>query len=295
MLSECHYTSSCQDFSLKIMGGGISFIIKKINKILIPFIFFSAIPLLPYLFLTPKDCISILLYPVYGPDNINYPIWFLLCLFWTNMIYIIIHSFCKSILTKTLCVAAIAFSGYLLGKSNIYLPFYLSSALTSLPFFYLGVLSRKLPFLYQTTSKDRLLILSICIICIGAITYCWLIHTPYIAFRTNSYYGNIMEIYIIAIAMVLGLLTLCKVIVWIPVVSYLGRYSIIVLGLHGECLGFVRVLFIKFMNYEPSALLVLILTLFLCWLSIPVFKSIAPHFTAQKDLIHFNPTLKAAQ
>ena len=69
------------------------------------------------------------------------------------------------------------------------------------------------------------------------------------------------------------------------IVSYFGRYSIIVLGLHGLYLEFATVPLSYFTGHEFTAIENFVITLLLCWLSIPIFKKYFPSLTAQTDLL----------
>lgn len=67
-------------------------------------------------------------------------------------------------------------------------------------------------------------------VCIGIVlSYLFKAHFD---FYTNSVNGLLPFIYINSALMVTGVLLLCKVIGHLPYFSYIGRYSIIVLGLH---------------------------------------------------------------
>lgn len=77
----------------KDYGGGLNFLIKKTNKILVPFIFFYCAGCLAYYgikLLAPEllvtDANGIL--DIFNNRQFfNGPIWFLLCLFWCNIIF----------------------------------------------------------------------------------------------------------------------------------------------------------------------------------------------------------------
>ena len=81
--------------------------------------------------------------------------------------------------------------------------------------------------------------------------------------------------------MVIGTLLLCKKIGRLPVVSYIGRYSIIPLGIHWVLIHYIN----KIMPSLPySTLVIFVLTVTISICLIPVFIKYFPYFTAQKDL-----------
>ena len=90
----------------------------------------------------------------------------------------------------------------------------------------------------------------------------------------------------ISITSVLAVLFLCKIIKYIPFISYCGRYSIVLLCVHHMIYRPLMVLLpktgIEFLSEKWS---IAIITLLLSALCIPVCKRLIPWFIAQKDLI----------
>lgn len=72
---------------------------------------------------------------------------------------------------------------------------------------------------------------------------------------------------------------LCRICVTIPGVAYLGRYSLIVLGM-----PMPMILLLK--PYVTNGWLLLALVALSMAAIIPVFKRLFPHMTAQKQLIY---------
>ncbi len=269
----------------KDYGGLVQLFYKKTNKILIPFCFFTLLYLIPGIWKYSKTIImSVFIDPIFAPQVVNYPIWFLLCLFLVNIIYFTIQKYFTNWTTKSIVVMLFGLAGYMLAYYNIYIPFFLGSAFSALPYFYVGVLLKTTPILYKT-SNDKIYFGVIMIIMLIAVAYCCIYGTPTLLFRSNRYTGNLLGIYLISISLVLGLLLLCKIVGWLPIVSYFGRYSIIVLGLHGLYLEFATVPLSYFTGHEFTAIENFVITLLLCWLSIPIFKKYFPSLTAQKDLL----------
>lgn len=104
---------------------------------------------------------------------------------------------------------------------------------------------------------------------------------PCISFLENEIHGNLIIVYITSAAMVIGTLLLCKQIGRLPVISYIGRYSIIPLGVHWVLIHYIN----KIVPTLPhSALVNFVLTVVISICLIPVFLKYFPYFTAQKDL-----------
>lgn len=128
----------------KDYGSILNFFKKKINNILIPFIFFYIISYLAFYIIR-----------IYAPDipvanatgildmftqrNLfNGPLWFLLCLFWVNIYFCYISYFFHKEKYRALIVMLIAIIGAILLHHDIFLPMYLDIAMRALPIFYIG-------------------------------------------------------------------------------------------------------------------------------------------------------------
>lgn len=222
--------------------------------------------------------------PFYQPKILNLPIWFLLGLFWVNLIYYTIDKWCDNIVLKYIAVVACGLCGYTLHRYDIYLPLFAASAFSAVPFFFTGVLMRKLPILYRTV-KDKYFY-AVCLpLFTGAIIYCVCYQTPFIDFSLNQYNGNLLAIYVIAISMVTGLLMVCKLVRWLPMISYFGRYSIMTLGFHSIFKQYAYLPLYWTSGILPTTVQNFTITLLLCWIAIPIMRRWLPKLTAQSDLI----------
>ena len=82
------------------------------------------------------------------------------------------------------------------------------------------------------------------------------------------------------------IMLLCKKVKEIKVISYLGRYSIITLSIHGPILHFLGPLVSRYIhNSWAQASALLLITLSICLLLTPVFLKVIPQMVAQKDLL----------
>lgn len=273
----------------KDYGNIVNFIIKKINKLVIPFGFFFTLYLIISIVLSPHSAVISKVFleikrPFIEPDIINIPIWFLICLFWVNILFYVVNKNIKRNWQQYLIVFLLGLIGMLLGQNRVYLPLFMSSAFSATPFFFVGIFLRKLPILYKTPHDNQIL-LTCSVFLIATIVYCVLQGTPYIEFRSNEYNGNILEIYLVSIILVVSLLLLCKAITWLPVVSYLGRYSVIILCCHIIYKDFVYFPLYLCLWRPVTAHETIVATWILCWVTIPVLKGVLPYVTAQKDLV----------
>lgn len=275
----------------KTYGGVKDFIIKKLNKILIPFVFFYLLGnfafyaikyIAPQLLITDSRGI----FDIF--DNrqfFNGPIWFLLCLFWCNIYFVLIHSYIKKEEIRIAFVCLLGLIGWWLGYNNYFVPLFIDVAMTAMPFFAFGYYLKRSNILYPNNWDKYNLILAFAFWCISFV----LINTT--DFRLSFHYNGINGIstYFIAIASVLSILFLCKSIKRLPYFSYIGRYSIILLCVHHMIYRPVKVLLeASKIEIIDNEYIVAIITLLLSTLCIPICKKYIPWFVAQKDLIKTN-------
>lgn len=272
----------------KDYGGFINLLLKKINKILVPFLFFYLMGyLLFYLFewLTPglikSDARSIL--DVFTQRQwFNGPIWFLLALFWANLMFCIVSLNIKKEAIRALIVGCIGVFGAALGKTEVFLPCNIDSAMTAIPFFYFGYLLKKTPLLYPN-KYDKFNLLWVMLLYAVSVEIEIAFDNPRLGFHSNFIVGNYFVILCISITSVMAALFLCKIVKGLPFVSYFGRYSIIPLCVHHLIYRPIKLLLAQFNISEGGY--VAILTILICWACIPLCIKFIPWFTAQKDLI----------
>lgn len=280
----------------KDYGGIVPFLHKKVNKLFVPFCSFAMMGLM-LAFIGARDfcyLIELMKIPLHRHFMVNYPIWFLLCLLYVNIMFYVINRYITNKYLRLGVIIVIWSIGYLLYMEDVFVPFFFASAFSALPFFYIGYLLKSTPLLY--VSKNDRAFLGIGLMCIIlAVTYCCLVENPSIDFMHNEYSGNVVEIYLVSIAMVVGILLICKSVMWLPVVSYIGQFSIIVLGLHALVMEYSKLLIFHLTGHELIKLEKLALALFICWICIPLFRAIFPSFTAQSDLFHLPERFKRAR
>ena len=272
----------------KTYGGVKCLTIKKINKILIPFLFFYlvgyvafyAIKLFaPQLLITDARGIFDMF------DNrqfFNGPIWFLLCLFWCNIYFYIISTYIKKESLRIAVIALLGFIGWFLGDKEIFVSLFLDVAMTTLPFFAFGYYLKKSNILYPNKADKYNISIAIILWIIALI-----IESQSSNLRVSFHYNHISLLaYITSITSTISFIFLCKSIKKLPFFSYIGKYSIILLCVHHMIYRPVKILLqstnIEIINNEYA---VAFITLFISTLCIPACIKYIPHFVAQKDLI----------
>lgn len=267
----------------KDYAGGIrEFLLRKANRILIPYLFFMA--------LYRVSAKAVWLLTGIGIGDVWAPLWFLLCLFWMNIVFATLYYIVKRLIPDGikseiilgLIVLGIGIAGYLAGD----LPLNIGTALTSLPFLWMGYfLNRRLHFLQLGITRWWSLLTAIVLLA--------MLHFTYAGdnfFYLNIYNAPLFLIYLSGLLGTLGVLLLSRGIRWLPVISYIGRYSIIVLCTHMAVVkAVIAALCLLPIGWDDAdivpSLVVLTLTIvcsvLCCWL----LSRYLPWFTAQKDLI----------
>jgi len=273
----------------KHYGGFYRFSIKKYNKILIPFLFFYIIGYSVFYFLfylKPSLLITSstgILDVFINRQYFNGPIWFLLCLFWCNIIFFIIVDNIKSDINILFVIVILGFVGYTLGNNGIFIPLFLDVSLTALPFFCFGFYLKRTPLLYPN-QYDKWNVFIFCML--FGLSY---LIGSYFSYQMGFHYNNMKGGfigYIIATCSVIAVLLFSKTVVKLPVISYLGQYSIIVLCIHHLIYRPVKV----GLNYVPynslnNPWVLSLITLTFCYFLIAPLIKVIPQFVAQKDLV----------
>lgn len=282
----------------KKYSGILFFLRKKINKLIIPYTFWFLIfgVFLPFVLWEYFE-IKMWFYSSYGLLAIKYifsehilanpSIWFLVCLFNVNIIFYLICMTCRNCKNVIITSIAIGYVGVIMGYFKLDLPYYIDSALSAIPFFCFGwILRNQTNFLYRKDKKKLEILYIILIIIYGFILH--FCNKGVCGFISNVFGGPVSWIllYPYGIIGTVSVLYISKIIGYVPVLSYLGRYSIIILCTH-VCL-------IQIADYVACHFIVdkcnivignFILTIILGLVMIPVCRYMLPYFTAQKELI----------
>jgi len=285
-------------FFISFRKGHKQFIENKINKIIIPFMFFIFITNTIFwiikdifhgydmgYFDSPFQWVSGLQF-WYDWQNCglnNTPLWFLCALFNAYMIYLIIDKITKGkeVLTLVILISVSIISNILLFY-NIQIPFLIGTALQNLIFIIVGNQIRKRTSILQSKQSASVNI-SVAILLFGVLYF------TVLAYHTmNNFIAERFIYYFNGIIGTIAIILISKTINYIPIVSYFGRYSIVVLGLHQPIMGNIMKIFrLLFENEVLIKTCTLFITLAICLLCIKILVRFLPWFVAQKNLIYF--------
>lgn len=273
----------------KDYGGFFQLLVRKLNKLLIPFLFFYLTAYaVYYLFEWAKP--GLIVTPANGILDVftqrqmfNGPIWFLLCLFWGNLFFCIIKQNLRQEYQRAVAVLLLAGVGVTLGYNGVFVACLIDVSLTSLPFFYMGYLLNRTPILYPNKFDRYSVLIAICFWIVSVIAH-FTVGTPHISFLQNIINGNVLLAYIIPLIQVLAILFICKAVGHVPFLSYIGRYSIVLLVLH-HMIYRPLALVIRHFDLPQPALLNALITILVCAALIEPCRRLIPWFVAQKDLV----------
>ena len=281
----------------KTYSGFIEFAIRKLNNIIIPLLFFYGLNVMACIIYW--ICTGIVtgfssnfewnaIFDIFYRNNWRLqavvPLWFLFSLFWANLIFYFIKSKFRGFVVCAI-VLIMAIVGFLLGLQKVNLPWYLISSLIGLPYFVLGHYIKQNGWL-QCSIIRWLGFLQFVVIAVVVIFVARDYNTA------SSVDEFLLYRYLIPFVSVLSLFWFCKSISQrVPVVTFIGRYSLIVLGTHMFLISHLYLIPMKLLGDDNKWLWRICLFVFVITLEliiIPFMRDKFPRFTAQKSF--FNPS-----
>jgi len=282
----------------KEYGGLKIFTIRKVNRLLIPFLFFAYVTCaIELVFNRHRPWKYYILEPFMQDMS---PLWFLVSLFETYILYFLLCRWTRNAkeTTRVLILIVITLAAWYWSKLfNVLLsqnadstsPYlwsilnaqisYLLSAIMALPYFHVASKLKLSGFLNKSYSIKFLITTFIV-----SVLLCWAsshYNGSFPNYRIAHYGSYYTLLYISAFAGICIVWCFCYKVKHLPFFSYLGRYSILVLCTHSI---YVRAInsFIDIPN-----ILIAIIVLALMPPTIWFFKNFFPYVTAQKDLLKF--------
>lgn len=277
----------------KSYDGFGSFVKKKINNLLIPFVFFYFV----FSFIIPQILKKLGLWVIfYQPFNRiisawlfdfypSVPIWFLLCLFWMGLIFYGIYWFSNSFQHNLISIIfisiAVGIIGIFFGIKRIDLPANLDTAMTNIPYYMAGYVFFHKTQLFYPNKYDKYIYLFIPFaIAITAIVL------PQVDVFNNHFAPNAwISIYPCGLLGVFAIVLFAKRIQKLPIISYYGRYSIIILVFHYLMIEIVKHILEHFSFSMELQFIINFLVIFsLFYIVIPFSRKYLPFVTAQKSV-----------
>lgn len=277
----------------KEYNGLLDFSKRKINNLLIPFVFFYIVCsyAIPYIanflgieiYKIPfSQFFTILFTKVAYPSS---PIWFLLSLFEVNFFFYLIillsHKYTHRGLFVCLFSLLVGCLGITFGIYQVPLPLCLDSSLSFLPFFAFGYLASNYTTLLVSSKYDKYHYIFVPIALLLVFFF-----AQEVNFRKNLFPGNSwLTLYPCGILGSYAIMMISKRLSKLPIVTYYGRYSIMVLVTHEAVFSIVGFVISHFkLSITVLFLVNLFLTLIVCLALIPLMRRYLPYVTAQKRI-----------
>jgi len=178
----------------------------------------------------------------------------------------------------------IGITGVVIGQQGLNIGGNLDTTMSAMPFFCIGFVLNQHTSILRPNKYDKYIILFIllfffvawlCSLC-GSVNY-----------KNNEYYMSIPLVYIGGVAGTLGVLYMAKLFNSLPLISYCGRYSIIILVTHQPMIGLYKIVCARL---GIIGYLELFLSLALMMLSylliIPFMIKFFPHVCGLKNMIN---------
>lgn len=176
-------------------------------------------------------------------------VWFLTCLFVVEILFWIINTISLNKITSMLFILGSAILGYM---GSLFMPFRLpwsiDIALTAVVFYGIGyIFKEKLDKLTDFTANKNLA--AVIPFVILSIVFCFV--NGRVDMYSN-YYGNILFYYLSALSGIIFVITLCKKIPQNKLLQYIGKNTIVILGLSSVSLFVIRGVFYLIYSRLPN-------------------------------------------
>lgn len=280
----------------KTYEGFYSFLKKKTNKLLIPFLFAYFVFGIPsILFQDRWNGDSTTLYSFfeeYGRLDLGLvpSAWFLICLLFVNLYFYSVFVVSKrNIKVISLSCIVLGILGYYINVLGFYISLWLDTSLTVMPFFLFGYLMRNFSNILYSEMKQKYYLLFVFSLTALLLTYYIFEHRNLssLNFIQNIFGINIISLYLGGISGSICILIIAKYLQYVPVFSYIGRYSIVVLLTHQPLLFIIRNIYYQLGLSQEGFLNNFVIFIIIIFLSLPIISfcvKYLPYCFAQKDV-----------
>lgn len=276
----------------KDYGGLFLTMVKKTNKLVVPAVFFYVATLIPLIILLSSQGIPYSEQNYHLSDIIkskilyNGPIWFLLALFWDNIFFLLIMNFTNgNKFLMGILSMGLGLIGLLRIEHYFPMPLYMHQALLGLPFFFLGFILKRTSLLSSDSNRILNCIGGIVLFSSGIVLAIFT-DLPCIQYSILSYEGNMFFFPIVSLMLIIGLLLVCKSIKRVPLISYIGRYSVVILCTHYIMIDIYRIIFNQY-AIMMSPFIMFSIIMLVCILFIGPMIKYMPYIVAQKDVFSY--------
>lgn len=312
---DSHYTSSFMVPLFFMLSGCFykpydstkTFLKKKVNTLIIPFLFFYlvfsvAVPNLLHAcgyagirqtsalgWSSLFNCFTRKIYS-------NTPVWFLLALFWVTITFYGIQRITNGRKHQHTLIAiatcAIGLLGYTIGNLGIFLPLNIDNAMTAFPFYTIGYYAYRHTTLFKREYSSVSMLLCLCV-CVAFVT----VMTPGCDFLANHFpWHHIFGFYGCALLGSLGILIISKCISTNKMLSFYGKNTLILLCMQMSVLQVTNIIVSKCYHGTPYVGIAL-LTIGAAVIMIPVIYFLNRYlpFFCGKKIFQYRPADREIQ
>lgn len=226
----------------KEYGGFVDFSIRKIDKLIVPYLFFAVIFIVPDLLLLNPEEFNRIVTLDYWKEALLWPrnhnLWFLRSLFFANIFFFLFRKAVGQLHIAWQLIVAILiawivdhFTHHLQVPSQTDLGLYwlmnAATAITVIPLFIVAHYARSKGLLQLRLSP----FMTIALLLLFA-TIWYFATDSIVALNVNAVGRSILRFYVASLSAIATAWLIARAIGYIPLISYIGRYSLIVLGVH---------------------------------------------------------------
>lgn len=258
------------------------FIQKKVKTLLVPFIFwwvvsyalfYACMAFIPgFSSMTPArgifDCFT-------QKEYFNGPLWFLLALFFLQVICYVVERLFGTMLWRVITYGAIGLLGYELAMLDIDLPLDIDVALSATPFFAMGMILKRYDVLSMIDTQPKMVVTSIFFY--GVYLLC-----PVAIFMSvNHFNGSLMDVFGIGMSLCMSYILLIKLMSihlsrLTGFLSYIGRNSLYIMCAHHLMYRPIKMLLQRYPTEPFDGIILLVASTGLCLLTAPLVERYAP-------------------
>lgn len=278
----------------KQYDGFVDFVRRKTNNIIVPYVFFMLLTCVVHCVMWYAFSASWMgewewssfADPVMRRYyHYNTPLWFLISLFEVNVLYYVLLQICPKRLGRYALIMLLAFVAWYFRKFPIFNnPMFLDTALMAMPYFVLGSEVKSAGFIAKNKKWDKWGLLVIVPL---------LVLLYFVSSKINLLIQSepkFYRLYVVPFVAILGLFWFSKNMPKLPVITFIGRYSIVVLGTHILMIKFMMrlaemVSSVMFNGAEVNNWVVYAMVVGSEMVLIPIMIHLFPKFTAQEELI----------
>lgn len=262
--------------------GLLDFVKKKLHTIIIPFLFFWSISYALFyagLFLYPGfrdlteangffDCFT-------QKEYFNGPLWFLLALFNTQLLFYFIQKITKSNIIRVGIIILMGVVGYSLAFFEVDLPLNIDVAFTSVPFFAFGYYLRQLNILSRFNSIAQSLFF------IAVLYIIYLMNPLEIFMSVNRYGDSLPELYLIGFILSFAYILICKIIsekthYLNKFLAFVGYNSMYIMCVHHLIYRPIKMVVVRYDDGLFGSMLIFLLTICFCLFTAPIVNRKIP-------------------